>query len=1206
MSSEVRKRGVVRQACALVTMLAAALSLTPVGAYAGELEYQLYPSPQAINYRSESFIMRDAATVVVEDEIDSDTEARLEEALALKGISIKRSDAPSKDPRSLNVLVGTNGSKGVVDTHLSELAAQGIVELPESAFSHNDAYVLFSIPGDKDRPDTLAVLGSDTDSAFYGLTTLFQIFQQVDGLELRGFTLEDYADVKTRGFIEGYYGNPWTTEDRVRLMEWGGYYKLNAYVYAPKDDPKHRTNWRDLYTAEEIEQQLRPQALAGNESKCRFVYALAPFHDKDGAQRPFRFDTEEHYQEDLKDLKAKYQQTIDAGVRQIALLADDSTDWGQRYGNDTTYLRILRDLTDWIHELQSMKADDGSALYPGLKDTILYCPALYSYTGAGESWYKQMPENIQIVMTGGRTFGIANHDFASRFKGNTDRAPFLWINWPCTDMARNYEFDWLTMGGHNTFLKSDVVAGDLDGLMLNPMQQSEPSKQAIFMAADYAWNLWTSPEEGDQAWMDSFSYIEGNSPVPSPASNALRDLSANMRLHRDGGIDGSIDDPDYDQGMQWWKNHESEYELAGVDVASTLAAIKPRLENGTATQEDLAQLRTIYGALGASAKRYRSGASDEKLFAQMEPFVGSWDDTAAAAVSYLNAIDLARGGDKAGASALLESADKAFESSQSGHKIDYLGVQKDARVGLVIVTPTLAKLKGFAKTTVMSGSGDGPVVSHEMLETASQQWYPHDGEPAVADGNPKTSCIYKSDSWMRPEMIDAAVIVTYPNPITATGAIFIQGAKDMDGGPISQGVIEYQDDQGTWHKINDVNGDLEQNFEFDQPVVAKAVRVVNKAAMNGYWRVQEIGLIAAPTTPGDPAALKDQIAKAEAISDAEKATWTDDARAALGKALEAARAAADGGTASQTELDSLQQAIVEASKGIQRYQGMTLDELNDALLPESDYTPSSYALYRAAFDDFAAALEDASNLPQAEGEALKAALDDAAERLAYDRTEQHLALLAWEDAIDHVDNNDRYTEDSHGAFMAAYSKLGDTLSSDPDGKISPATYRELRTELARSIEGLEAYVPEPSLVRIEGPGVSDGQLKLTVGDNVALIARVSPDGAKVNWSSSNAGIVSVDDDGTVTAVSEGVATVAAQIVDGDAKDVIRITVSKADAGEGSENEPEGQVPSNKPESARPQGGSNLPKTGDLLTIAPILGAIGTLAIASGATRRRRK
>ena len=91
-----------------------------------------------------------------------------------------------------------------------------------------------------------------------------------------------------RGFIEGYYGNPWSTQDRINLMKWGGYYKLNSYFYAPKNDPKHNSGWRELYTDEEIETLIKPLADAGNASKCRFVYALHTFMNN-----PVRFDTEE-------------------------------------------------------------------------------------------------------------------------------------------------------------------------------------------------------------------------------------------------------------------------------------------------------------------------------------------------------------------------------------------------------------------------------------------------------------------------------------------------------------------------------------------------------------------------------------------------------------------------------------------------------------------------------------------------------------------------------------------------------------------------------------------------------------------------------------------------------------------------------------------------------------------------------------------------
>lgn len=39
-----------------------------------------------------------------------------------------------------------------------------------------------------------------------------------------------------------------------REQKWG----LNTYVYAPKDDYKHRMYWRDLYTPEEAGEYQLP------------------------------------------------------------------------------------------------------------------------------------------------------------------------------------------------------------------------------------------------------------------------------------------------------------------------------------------------------------------------------------------------------------------------------------------------------------------------------------------------------------------------------------------------------------------------------------------------------------------------------------------------------------------------------------------------------------------------------------------------------------------------------------------------------------------------------------------------------------------------------------------------------------------------------------------------------------------------------------
>ena len=55
---------------------------------------------------------------------------------------------------------------------------------------------------------------------------------------------------------------------------------LNTYIYAPKDDRKHRAAWRELYTDTELGE------LAALASECRtagvrMVYGLAPGLDLD-------------------------------------------------------------------------------------------------------------------------------------------------------------------------------------------------------------------------------------------------------------------------------------------------------------------------------------------------------------------------------------------------------------------------------------------------------------------------------------------------------------------------------------------------------------------------------------------------------------------------------------------------------------------------------------------------------------------------------------------------------------------------------------------------------------------------------------------------------------------------------------------------------------------------------------------------------------
>lgn len=254
------------------------------------------------------------------------------------------------------------------------------------------------------KDGVIGVIAEDTDSAFYGVTTLKHVFNQLEeGNEIKNFRADDYAEVAHRGFIEGYYGNPWSNEDRAELMKFGGDYKLNQYVFAPKDDPYHNSKWRDLYPEEKLS-EIKKLAQMGNETKNRYVYALHPFMNN-----PVRFDTEENYQNDLGVIKAKFTQLLENDVRQFAILADDASAPAQ---GASMYVKLLTDLTRWLEEQQST--------YPDLKTDLMFCPSDY-YGNGSSAQLKELnkaEDNVSIVMTGGRIWGEVDENFANNFMNN--------------------------------------------------------------------------------------------------------------------------------------------------------------------------------------------------------------------------------------------------------------------------------------------------------------------------------------------------------------------------------------------------------------------------------------------------------------------------------------------------------------------------------------------------------------------------------------------------------------------------------------------------------------------------------------------------------------------------------------------------------------------------------------------------------------------
>ena len=773
-----------------LVMTVSGLTISPVRSEAAAAEYEIYPNPQMIQYTEGDYVIKNEVNVVYESGIDQATKDRLAEALALKdGVTVTTSE--SIEEGKTNILVGIDGSGEVADTYANEHVNMQSADLYEKL----DAYVLDS------NNDVITVVGADTDASYYGLTTLYHILKQMDSNTIRNFHIEDWADVASRGFIEGYYGNPWSTEDRINLMKWGGYYKLNSYFYAPKNDPKHNAKWRELYTEEELNTLIRPLAEAGNASKCRFVYALHTF-----MYNPVRFDG--NYQADLKAVQDKFAQVIDAGVRQVAILADDAGNVG---GNN--YNKFLTDMTAWLAEMKKT--------YPDLKQTLPFCPQEYMYNG--QAYYKNFPENVQVVMTGGRVWGEVNQNFTNTFTNNAGRGPYMWINWPCTDNSKSH----LIMGGYTTFLHPGVDPAKIQGIVLNPMQQSEPSKVAIFGNACYSWNIWENADIANKAWQDSFKYVDHNSAAKTEASTALYELSKHMMNQN---MDSRV------TALQ-----------ESVDLAPKLTDFRDKLKTGTVTVEEADALIAEFQILQNAAAVYREQAVDIKVRDQIVYWLDCWDDTTVSAIGYLNAIKAIVNEDADTALRYNAEAKAAFEQSKT-HELWYLDHYEKAEVGVQHIVPFIKAMAKYVTDYIDTGVNPNTqkrytgTVTYEQISIQNNA-----SEDKYFDGDNSSEVWLAKGPYENPGRdtipAGATLTVTFPEPKTIGSFRLVQGVSAKSD-KFSNADVEYQiEGTSTWTKAGTLSDKGDQTVSFGNVANVKAVRIHNNTVTGGWVRIGEIEIL---------------------------------------------------------------------------------------------------------------------------------------------------------------------------------------------------------------------------------------------------------------------------------------------------------------------------------------------------------------------------
>ncbi|MPQ44591.1 hyaluronoglucosaminidase [Clostridium tarantellae] len=748
--------------------------------------YEIYPKPQSIDYTGGEFQLGQNVNVVYDDGVDEHTKNRVLDVL--KSQNLQATVSTGIVPGKTNFLIGINKSGGVVDEYFNENVTHN-----ESFFDENIDSHLVSV-----KDGVIGVLGEDPDSAFYGVTTLKHVFNQIEeNKEIQNFRVDDYANVARRGFIEGYYGNPWSNEDRAELMKFGGDYKLNQYVFAPKDDIYHNKKWRELYPSEELV-EIEKLAKVGNETKNRYVYALHPF-----MHSPIRFDNEENYEEDLGIIKEKFTQLLEADVRQFAILADDAS---EPAGGASMYVKLLNDLTVWLEEQQGT--------YPDLKKDIMFCPSDYMGNGSSNQLKElnKAGDNVSIVMTGGRIWGEVDENFSNNFmnniatEGHPGRAPFYWINWPCSDNSKKH----LIMGGNDTFLHPGVDPSKIDGIVLNPMQQAEANKSALFAIGDYAWNIWDNKEQADQNWHDSFKYMDHGTAKETNSSLALREISKHMINQN---MDGRVT-----------KLEES------LELAPKLQDFKKKYENGSSIKTEAEVLIKEFTNLKNAAAYYKNNAGNLRTRDQIIYWLNCWEDTTNAAISYLKSAIAVEEGNDEGAWENFSNGQSSFEKSKT-YGFHYVDHTEYAEVGVQHIVPFIETM-GENLSAVVGSILDPNKVTATFI--TSREDSPSGKKDNIFDGNSSTELVYKN-----PNRIDEGtyVGVKYSNPITLNNVEFLMGANANLNDTMRKAKIQYTIDGKEWV-------DLENGKEYENPqsikvenlnLKIKGIRLIATEAKNNTW-----------------------------------------------------------------------------------------------------------------------------------------------------------------------------------------------------------------------------------------------------------------------------------------------------------------------------------------------------------------------------------
>lgn len=489
------------------------------------------------------------------------------------------------------------------------------------------------------RDNEIIVAGSDDRGLYYGLQTMGQLIirnlSTKDSLfSLPKVEITDWPDVAVRGVVEGFYGQPWSHEARMGLIDFYSEHKLNTYIYGPKNDKYHSSpKWRQPYPQNEAE-QLKELISYANDKEVDFVWAIHP-----------GFDIK--WNDDDRDkLIKKFESMYNLGVRAFAVFFDDISGKGTDAEMQVKLLNYINQ--NFIKSKKDLKP-------------LIMCPTEYNRSRRKEETRyleilgEKLDDDVHIMWTGDRALSDITSENIQWIQTLIKRKPYIWWNFPVTDYSNSR----ILMGEVYGIDKS--IKTEVSGFVSNPMEYAEASKLALFSVADYTWNI--------EAYNSEKSWKEGIKSLLPDAYEAFECFCTHSSA----------------TGEVHYPRMESE------NIRKFAEKIMKQIQTESSYNDiDMEELKEEFERMKMSADKLYLAKSNMPLIQEIEPWIYAFDLWSQMGLEAIEMAEDIKNGNSDSARRRLEHI-KILQARLSKNK-------RRASVGTAVIQPFVKGIMNFVET----------------------------------------------------------------------------------------------------------------------------------------------------------------------------------------------------------------------------------------------------------------------------------------------------------------------------------------------------------------------------------------------------------------------------------------------------------------------------------------------------------------------------